>query len=664
MRRIQQRLTALVVACSLGGLTLSGALAWSWWRIDHDVKEASENSLVLKDLSRLTERTAQWLLITDLILDSGFGLLLEPAEQEAEELEELAFQLATTRLGSLEKNALARVGESIAIIHRTIETSTILTGPEREQQMDKLVSKVDRQAGVLIESLDKVWASLDSQASAATMAFSERRGMLEFWGLTLAVSYLALVALMWQWVAVTTTQPLLALAHAAREASVTGRPLRLREHGPQEVRELTRSVSTLVNNLESANLEMESKVRERTAELERANRAKSEFLANMSHEIRTPMSAILGYAEILRDPDQEPSDRDNSVEIIRRNGEHLLSVINDILYISKVEAGRMTVRRVLCSPADIVTEIGSLMKVRADGKNLSLSIEGEGRIPETILSDPMRLRQILVNLIGNAIKFTESGGVRLVLSLEESAGEEPKLHFETIDTGIGMTAEEQASIFEPFFQALPRDSPRRGGTGLGLAISRRLAGMLGGTLTVQSNRGAGSRFTLTVGTGSLAGVRMIELGLVELDKSRRDAVHGKRQGGLRGKILLAEDGRDTRNLLAMHLRKAGLEVSTAENGRIAVDKASAALGNGEPFDLILMDMQMPEMNGYEATESLRNSGYDKPIVALTAYAMSQEKAKCLSVGCDDFATKPIDRNTLIEIASRYARSRELVPDSL
>jgi signal transduction histidine kinase/CheY-like chemotaxis protein len=394
-----------------------------------------------------------------------------------------------------------------------------------------------------------------------------------------------------------------------------------------------------------------------------ANRAKSEFLANMSHEIRTPMTAILGFTDVLLDElENAPPELVRALQTIERNGSYLLGLINDILDLSKIEAGRLEVERVTCSPAQVVADVASLMRVRAEARNLPLEIEYLGAIPQTLHSDPTRLRQILINLVGNAIKFTEVGSVRLVTRLVQSSDSPPRLRFDIIDTGIGMAQAQLANVFQPFTQADSSTSRRFGGTGLGLTISKRLAEMLGGDISVSSSPGRGSTFSLTVETGPLEGVRMLDHPAEAVDESRRRAeVSALPEVKLHGRILLAEDGPDNQRLIAFILKKAGAEVALAENGQVAYDTVLAAQQAGRPFDAILMDMQMPVMDGYEATRQLRRAGYTGPIIALTACNMVGDREKCLDAGCDDFATKPIDRETLLAlVAASLGVAREEV----
>jgi signal transduction histidine kinase/ActR/RegA family two-component response regulator len=394
---------------------------------------------------------------------------------------------------------------------------------------------------------------------------------------------------------------------------------------------------------------------------EAANHAKSQFLANMSHEIRTPMTAILGFAEILAQDLTDPEKVD-AAATIRRNGEHLLELINGILDLSKIEAGKLTVDCARCSPWQITADVCSLMRTRAAAKGIKLVVEHHGPIPQTILSGPLQLRQILINLIGNAIKFTEIGSVRLVTQLVCGDKHPPRLRFDVIDTGAGMSPAEVDRLFVAFTQLNSPSTKHAQGTGLGLAISKRLAELLGGTITVSSAPGRGSTFSVTIPTGPLDGVEMLEhLGEVAPRSSAPGEKSGQPAQRLAGRILLAEDGPDNQRLLGFVLRRAGAEVTVAENGQVALDQVlQPAFPStdgphrvAQPFDLILMDMQMPVMDGYEATRRLREMGYRGPIVALTAHAMSADREQCLQAGCDDYATKPVAIDQLLATVARY-----------
>jgi PAS domain S-box-containing protein len=384
-----------------------------------------------------------------------------------------------------------------------------------------------------------------------------------------------------------------------------------------------------------------------------ANRSKSEFLANMSHEIRTPMTAILGFAEMISENATTPEVVDG-IETIQRNGKHLLAVINDILDISKIEAGKMTVESLPCNPVQEVSDVVGLMRKRAEAKGLVLTAEFVGEFPELVQSDPIRLRQILINLLGNAIKFTEEGGVKLICQLVQD-GALPHLQFDIRDTGIGMTHEQASNLFQPFSQADSSTTRKYGGSGLGLTISKRFAGMLGGNIVLtETELGIGSNFRVTIATGLMDGVEMVKdpYSITTSGKTKPPAPISDLTGV---RVLLVEDGLDNQRLISFILKKAGVVVTVVENGKLGLDAALGARNDGRPFDCILMDMQMPVMDGYQATVALRNASYTAPIIALTANAMSGDRDKCINAGCNDFASKPIDRAALINMVARYGR---------
>ncbi len=394
------------------------------------------------------------------------------------------------------------------------------------------------------------------------------------------------------------------------------------------------------------------------AEAEVANEAKTSFLAGMSHEIRTPLTTIVGFAELLQDPVSE-AERREYIETIRKSGEHLLSLVNDILDLSKIEAGKIELEMLECSPVHLVSSVASMMQTAAEKKELEFGVTYLGLIPEKIRTDPTRLRQILINLLGNAIKFTAEGKVFLTVRLRPGpSSEKTYLEFAVTDTGIGLTKEELEKSFNKFEQANVSTRRRFGGTGLGLNISRKLARMMGGDINAESQKGVGSTFALVLDVGPPEALKLHRVADERIEEAAAAAAAEEEEtlpGILPGRVLLAEDGPDNRKLLSLFLKRAGLSPDFAENGREAYEKALSAAQDGAPYDVILMDMQMPEMDGYEATRLLREQGYQRPIIALTAHATVLDKNRCLESGCDDYIAKPVNRERLLSIVGRYLK---------
>ena len=391
-----------------------------------------------------------------------------------------------------------------------------------------------------------------------------------------------------------------------------------------------------------------------------ASRAKSAFLANMSHEIRTPLTAILGFTDVTLERFDVCSEEWSWLDIVRRNGQHLLQLINDILDLSRIEADKLEFERTRRSPFALVAEVASMMRARAETSGIALQVRFDTPLPETIETDPRRARQILINLVGNAIKFTDAGTVTLSAALAGDDGD-ARIEFAVADTGIGLTDAQLLVLFAPFTQGDSSTSRKYGGSGLGLAISQGLARKLGGTISAESKLGVGSTFRFSIPTGVGPEVELI----THAGESIRGAASSRAEGSpdprnrcAGRRILLAEDGPDNQTLIAFLLRRAGATVTIVDNGQSAVERALDAARDDEPYDVVLMDMQMPVLDGYGASQALRRRGYPHRIVALTANAMAGDRERCLVAGCDAFLAKPIDKEALIAAVAECGREKE------
>ncbi len=401
---------------------------------------------------------------------------------------------------------------------------------------------------------------------------------------------------------------------------------------------------------------------------EAASRTKTEFLANMSHELRTPLTAILGYSELLTAGEAASEEQGRGLNAIHASADNLLALISDILDITKIEANRVELEALCCAPDSMAREVAEAMRARAAEQGTTLDVSLDSTAPRVVRTDPTRVRQVLANLVGNAIKFTRDGSVRIEISAtaDTAADTSTRLSFRVVDTGIGISPEALDQLFAPFTQADSSTTRRFGGTGLGLTISRRLARLLGGDITVESTPGQGSAFTFD-----------LVLAPDDVDPDAEDCAmdarplaplpaHVDPTQTFDGRVLLVEDNPVNRRVLRKMLERLGVDVEEAADGREGYLMATESMGSTRAFDMVFLDMHMPVLDGYKTAGMLRDEGFPAPIVALTASAMSSDRALCIEAGCDDYATKPVQMATLRELVARHLsapRSTERISSS-
>jgi len=435
------------------------------------------------------------------------------------------------------------------------------------------------------------------------------------------------------------------------------------EQANKDLEQANQQLKTAKQQTEEAKERFESLNKELAASIERANfkanqaihnnQVKSRFLANMSHEIRTPMNAIIGFSEVL-ETQEMTSEQKEYVSIIKDSSINLLRLVNDILDFSKIESGKLDIEISGCTVEELIRTIKSLMEPFAKKKGLDFNVTIEENVPVNIRTDPMRIRQCLINLIKNAIKFTNKGYVHVTVSVVQR-NDNPFICFNVEDTGIGIPEDKREAIFKSYTQAQDSMTRTFGGTGLGLTITKQLTHLLGGDLTLQSEVNKGSAFNLFIPIGDTNESQIIISEADSAENPQDEKISDRKT--FTGNVLVAEDSLTNQKLIQLLLGQLGFDVTIASDGLEAL-----MLVQDQQFDLVFMDIQMPNMNGYDATRRIRNLGFDIPIIALTAHALPGDKEKCISAGCDEYLTKPIKRTILLDTLDKYFEGKKATPN--
>lgn len=582
----------------------------------------------LESFERLASGADAVMTVGDIVFGGGTTYLAEPAIDKSADLQKITVRLADGSLGAPFKATWKRVQEDAAHIAELFRAAIHLDPEDRDARLNAMLLRFDEHTFSISSQLDELRGTLEQRVKDRRAAAEASVARAQTNVYVVSLLFLATIFLAWTYLRVVLGRPIQRLASRAA-ASREGAEFVVPEGGPLEVHDLAEGFSELVHDLEET-------VTRRTEALERALESRSEFLANTSHELRTPMNAILGFTEILSEEDLDAEERRKYLHHVRTSGRHLMGLIEDVLDLTKIDAGKMVVENIPYSPQQVLDEAAAMLRSQAEGKGLEFRSLVNGKQSE-VLGDPTRLRQVLVNLGANAIKFTESGSVELRIVCQAS-----RLHVEVTDTGVGIPEHKLETIFGAFEQADASDTRRFGGTGLGLAISRELTRLMGGELNVRSTPGEGSTFYFDITAEPTIEAPLPKPAQVSTTAS--------------GRLLLVDDVATNRLLGRRICEKIGINVAEAEDGQDAVLTFQAAVEEGRPFDLVLMDLQMPVVDGYEATRQIRALGFEGPIIALTAAVLPEHRDAALEAGCDDFLTKPIDASALAAVMSSHLSS--------
>ena len=782
--RIKSHTAVLVGVITASGILLGSGIVAGYQRIEEKSYQMGPNAGAIKDMKRLETSMGQWVLTTDLVLNGGETYMHRSAERQSRELLVLVDELRESSLAADNLDDLAAIEKAVEQIRQIVTDGAELAGEDREDQLNELVRKADSISTPLVRTVESLEGALLTKSKYLQDDLRYQRWLLDILAWCAGLGYLLVVGVTAFWTVRSTVLPLERLSHAAKSADVDDTEFTLQAGGPEEVRQLTHNITSFVTDLQQAKEIVEEEVRLRTAQLIKANQAKSEFLAKMSHELRTPLNGVINMNQLILHTNLSPEQREYA-RVAKTAGDALLDLINDILDFSKMEAGMLVLEETKFDLREVVGSVSEILSNAALAGDLQLGSIVQHEVPEKLIGDPLRLRQVLMNLTNNALKFTASGSVVTRVSIVEQRGGKEVLMFRVTDSGIGIAKDRIPALFEAFTQADSSTTREYGGTGLGLSICKQLVELMGGELGVESELHVGSTFWFTVSVEACPMIEESGQELVQRDQraivlSRRDILRQQLYEQLRcigfgedqvyvqsgttldqhevleflspdpartfvicddlgqeaairelqdellggdgeasprlctiqhllvgkhkpdsalagvdtllepvqfknlktwiarkpsaphiekaedsslesnfsGRVLIAEDNPINQRVAITILEHAGLECFAVDNGQEAVEFLRT-----NPCDLVLMDCEMPVMDGWKSTKSIRALESEAgladgcppqiPIIAVTANALGIDRERCFEVGMNGYVAKPVEARLLLEAISKF-----------